>query len=442
MRAAYYGSGPLTGSGQAVGLFEYYGYEMSDVDAYFSAVEQTNSVPINPVLLNNMSASCLSPRCDDSEQVLDIVQAISMAPGLSQLLVYIGERDADILNRMASDNIAKQLSCSWGTDVQPAIDDPIFQELAAQGQSFLVASGDNGAFTGNNNRDGGVYPADDVYTTAVGATDLTTNGPGGSWASEKAWVDSGGGPSDNGIAFPSWQDGVANSSNDASTTLRNVPDVAAEGNTDNFACADQSGCYGGDGGTSYAAPRWAGFLALVNQQAVAGGYSSVGFINPAIYAIGEGLNYDSDFHDITSGNNHCCGQTVWWNAVTGYDDVTGWGSPNGQNLIDALVAASRPPGFSLTATPNALTVAQGKSGTSTIAIVPANTFDQSVTLHVGRLPRGVTASFSVNPATSSSTLTLTASSSAKAGARRIIIVGKSGSLTHRTTRVALTVTAP
>ena len=326
MRAVYYGGTALTGKGQIVGLFEYYGYESSDILNYFKVAGQTNAVPIHAVTMNGVSASCSPPHCDDSEQVLDIVQAISMAPGLSQLRVYIGSRDADILNKMATENVAKQLSCSWGTAVQPSVDDPIFQEFAAQGQSFVDGSADSGAYTGHNNRDDGVYPADDAYVTAVGATDLTTAGPQGAWVSETAWIYSGGGPSDNGIALPAWQAGVANEANGGSTTLRNVPDVAMEGNTDNFACGNGT-CYGGDGGTSYSAPRWAGFLALVNQQAAARSQSPVGFINPVIYAIGASPGYNADFHDITVGNNLCCGQQKGYAAVAGYDLVTGWEVP-------------------------------------------------------------------------------------------------------------------
>jgi kumamolisin len=164
---------------------------------------------------------------------------------------------------------------------------------------------------------------------AVGGTDLTTNGPGGPWQSETAWLDSGGGPADDGFAIPSWQVGVANSANQASTTIRNVPDLAAEANTDNYLC-DQGSCTGDYGGTSFAAPRWAGFLALVNQQAVAGGNSTLGFINPAIYSLGKGASYHAAFHDINSGSNNK------YSAGPGYDLVTGWGSPNGTGLINAL----------------------------------------------------------------------------------------------------------
>jgi len=331
MRAAYYGGTALTGGGQTVGLLEFDGYDMSDVTASFAG--QRNSVPIQNELLDGASAGSDG---DDGEQVLDIVQAASMAPGLSQIRVYvapstsqIGVGDVDIFNDMATENIAKQLSCSWGWNPDDTAQlDPIFEELAAQGQTLFVASGDAGAYTGSNSTDNS-YPAESVYVVAVGGTDLATNGAGGPWQSETAWLDSSGGPADDGFSIPSWQVGVANSSNQASTTIRNVPDVAAEANTDNYLC-DQGSCTGDYGGTSFAAPRWAGFLALVNQQAVPGGKSTLGFINPAIYSIGKGASYDSAFHDITSGSNNK------YSAGPGYDLVTGWGSPNGTGLINAL----------------------------------------------------------------------------------------------------------
>ena len=440
MRAAYYGGTALTGSGQAVGLVEFDGYNLSDVTSTFDG--HSYSVPINNVLIDGASAGSDG---DDGEQVLDIVQAIAMAPGMSQVRVYIapgttsiGVGDKDLFNKMATDNIAKQLSCSWGWNPDDtSADDPIFQEFAAQGQNLFVASGDSGAYTGSNAKDYS-YPAESVYVTAVGGTDLTTNGAGGAWQSETAWADSSGGPADNGFAIPSWQVGVANSSNGGSTAVRNVPDVAAEGNFDNYLC-DQGSCQGGWGGTSFAAPRWAGFLALVNQQSVANGSSTLGFINPAIYAIGEGSNYDSDFHDIFSGNNNN-GNGKSYNAVIGYDLVTGWGSPNGQNLINAL-AGSASPNFTLSDSPGSLTITQGGAGgTSTITVNDQNGFSSSVSLAASGLPSGVTAVFNPTSPTTTSTLTLTASSSANTGTATVTITGTSGSLTATTT-LALTVNA-
>jgi subtilase family serine protease len=440
MRAAYYGGTTLTGSGQSVGLCEFDGYNMSDVTSTFDGVSYT--VPINNVLIDGASGGSDG---DDGEQVLDIVQAIAMAPGMTQVRVYIapgttsiGVGDKDMFNKMATDNISKQLSCSWGWNPDDtSADDPIFQEFAAQGQNLFVASGDAGAYTGSNSTDES-YPAESVYVVAVGGTDLTTNGAGGAWEAETAWPDSSGGPSDNGFAIPSWQSGVANSSNGASATIRNLPDVAAEGNFDNYLCS-QGSCSGDWGGTSFAAPRWAGFLALINQQMVNNGNPTLGFINPAVYTIGKGSSFVSDFHDITSGNNNN-GKGKSYNAVTGYDLVTGWGSPNGQNLINAL-AGSSSPSFALSDSPSSLTITQGgAAGTSTVAVAEQGGFTGSVTLVASGLPSGVTATFTPNPTTGTSTISLTASSSATTGAATVTITGTSGSLIA-TTHLTLTVTA-
>lgn len=329
MRAAYYGGTALTGSGQSVGLLEFAGYNVADVKTYFNKVGQPLNVTVTGVSTDGSPLSCTG-RCDDTEQVLDIEVAISMAPGLNQVRVYVSDTsDVSIFNRMATDNIAKSLSCSWGwSPADPTSDDPIFKEFAAQGQNLFVASGDSGAYKSNSKY---VYPADDAYVTAVGGTDLTTSGPGGEWKSETAWSDSGGGISPNGIAIPQYQKttGVITTANKGSKTYRNSPDVAAEANTDNYICYDGT-CAGGWGGTSFAAPRWAGYLALVNQQAVKSGHPTVGFINPTIYSIGLGSSYSTDFHDIVSGSNGA------YSTEKGFDLVTGWGSPNGSGLINAL----------------------------------------------------------------------------------------------------------
>ncbi len=327
LRAAYYGSGSLTGAGQSVGLFEFAGYNIKDVQNYFSKLKQPLNVPVNGVSLNGVSINCPPQSCDDSEQALDIEIAISMAPGLSQVVVYVGSKDVSIFNRMAADNTSKQLSCSWGwTDNESSLD-PIFKEMAVQGQSVFVATGDNGSSTPGDV----VWPADDPFVTAVGGTDLVTTGPGGAWSSETGWNGSAGMPSKNGIPIPKYQklNGVVNSQNHASSTLRNIPDVAAEANTNQWSCYD-AGCSDGNGGTSYAAPQWAGLVAMANEQAVSAGGTTLGFLNPKIYHIGVGSAYDTNFHDITSGSN---GQ---YSAVTGFDLVTGWGSPIGPNLIDTL----------------------------------------------------------------------------------------------------------
>ena len=330
LRAAYYGSGPLTGAGQSLGLFEFAGYEISDVQTYFADLKQPLNVPVVGVSLNGVPLQCPPESCDDSEQAIDIEMAISMAPGLNQVVVYVGSKDASIFAQMAADNTSKQLSCSWGWTDNETVLDPIFKEFIAQGQTVFVATGDSGSGTPGDL----VWPADDPFVVAAGGTNITTTGPGGAWKSETGWSGSAGSSSKNGIPIPNYQrlPGVINRSNRGSTTLRNYPDVAAEANTNQWSCYDAI-CTGGNGGTSFAAPQWAGFTAMLNEQRMADGKPSIGFVNPLIYRIGIGSNYTNDFHDIVSGSN---GK---YKAVTGYDLVTGWGSFNGPNLIDTLTGA-------------------------------------------------------------------------------------------------------
>ena len=447
MRAAYYGGTTLTGNGQTVGLLEADGFDLSDVESTFSTAGQSFTVPINEVLLDGETgAPGYAGSSSDAEETLDIVQAIGMAPGLSQVRVYIGEVDADILNAMVSEDQAQQISCSWSwLPDSPTANDSFFLEMAAQGQSFFTASGDDGAF------DAAIspyfYPQEDQFVTAVGATTLSTIAAGGSWSSEVVWNDDGygsaGGISPDGLGIPGWQTGLANSANGSSATLRNVPDVAMEGDFDNYLCANGV-CSGDSGGTSFAAPRWAGFMALVNQQAVeannapAGG---IGFLNPPLYALAQGTGAANDLHDITSGNNDTDNQPVFYNAVPGYDLTTGWGSPAGQSLIDDL-AGPQIPGFWLAATQGTIWENPGGSASTNINVTDAGGFSGPVNLVVtSQLPEGTTASFSPNPAINVSTLTVSSTSTATVGTGPITITGTSGTLTA-STNVSLAIQTP
>jgi hypothetical protein len=123
------------------------------------------------------------------------------------------------------------------------------------------------------------------------------------------------------------------SANGGSTTFRNIPDVALT--ADNILVYYGNGTNGEVGGTSCAAPLWAGLAALMNEQAAAAGKSTVGFLNPALYALGGNASY-AGFHDITTGNNFSSASPSSYSAVTGYDLCTGWGTPAGQNLINAI----------------------------------------------------------------------------------------------------------
>ncbi len=350
MRAAYYG-GSLTGSGQVLGLLEYAGYDIADVNTYYTNAKQKLTATITGISTDGTSVTCLASQgCDDTEQTLDITQAAGMAPGLSTIYVYVGSTDTALLSSMSSHTpLPLQLSASWTWNFTNYVknDNPFFEKMAAQGQSYFQAAGDSGAYNSGSQF---VWPADSQYVTTVGGTDLTTTKAGGPWASETAWVDGGGGYySPDGIPIPKWQQlaGVITKANQGSTTLRNSPDVSANSNFTFYVCADQSGCTANEyGGTSFATPMWAGYMALVNEQIATNGGSPIGFVNPAIYNIGVSSSYNTDFHDITSGSNGLP-------TTPGFDDATGWGSPNGGALITALAGSGGAPG--ITFTPSSLT---------------------------------------------------------------------------------------
>jgi kumamolisin len=442
MRAAYYGSGSLNGAGQYLGLLEFYGTDLADVQTYYTNVHQTYPGSVITLLsTDGTSTACVDSRsggnCDDTEQTLDITQALGMAPGLSGLVVYIGSTDSAIFNSMATHKpLNAQLSSSWTWyPADPSTDNPYFQEFAAQGQNLFQAAGDSSKWTTSGTASE-IFPADDVYITSVGGTDLNTSSAAGPWASETGWADSGGGISPNKFAIPSWQTTAASSCSSCSKTYRNGPDVSANANFTFYVCADQTTCTANDyGGTSFAAPMWAGFLALVNQQyGAANGGKSLGFINPAIYALGNGSTYDTDFHDITSGSNG-------YSATVAYDLNTGWGSPT-SSLVSALAGSTtQNPGFSLSASPSSVSVAPGSAGSTTITSTVTGGFSSAIALSASGQPSGVTVSF--NPTSISgagtSSLSITVGSAVAPGTYPITVTGTSGS-TVETTTVSLTVT--
>lgn len=336
-RNAYVPGTTLDGSGQMVGLLQFdSGFLQSDITAYENQAGLPN-VPVQPVLLDGYNGGLgVAP----DEVSLDIEMAISMAPGLSKVYVFEGDITDDILNAMAASNSIKQLSASWSYGID-ATSEQIFKQFAAQGQSFFNASGDFDSWAGF----GFVFPpCDDPYITIVGGTTLTTQN--GGWSSETVWnwgnefgidgIGSGGGISSS-YAIPSYQTNIDMTANKGSTTFRNLPDVALT--ADNVYVIYAGGQQGVFGGTSCATPLWAGFMALVNQQAAAANKPPIGFLNPQVYAIGRSANYTNCFHDTTTGDNTWSFSPNLFFAVPGYDLCTGWGTPTGTNLINALVGA-------------------------------------------------------------------------------------------------------
>ncbi len=339
LRNAYAPGSQLTGAGQVIGLALGCGYNPSDIQLYekLAGITKVQLVPVFQNVTN------LVPGDQYDEPSLDIEMAMAMAPGVSNINLYEWNgavSEAELYQEMAyptnGETRPNQISTSWSLDTNPYTTNYI-RQLAAQGQSYFFFSGDFAAWLVTN------YWPGMYFVTMVGGTVLQMTNNGAGWQSESAWNDSTGGYIVD-TPIPFYQQGVNMSFNQGSTQWRNIPDVAM--------CAEdievvysqwptngplQTNIVTCVGGTSASTPLWAGFTALVNQQAAASGKPPVGFLNPAIYAIASTAAYTNCFHDITIGNNTNASSPTAYYATNGYDLVTGWGSPNGTNLINALV---------------------------------------------------------------------------------------------------------
>ena len=385
---------PLTGVGQTMGLYELDGYLPSDITTYNSSFGLTN-IPLENVLVDGYSGVA-GPNA--VEVTLDIEVMNALAPGASKIIVYeaplTNAGGIDVLQKIADDNRAKQVSISWGlgenqTDT-PSLnaENASLMQMAMQGQSCFIASGDSGAYT-----DGATLstadPASQPFATAVGGTTLSVTRPGGSYASETTWADptpdtrssfgSGGGGGISKIwPLPDYQRGVG-----LSTTQRNVPDVSLDADPNTGYAIYYAGQWFPVGGTSAAAPLWAAFAALANQQRVKNGQAVLGFANPLIYKIGNSENYAAGFHDIADNSTN-----LFYHATVGYDNATGWGSFIGSGLLPLFAPAPNTTGTAIASLTLVATAAQtpnkvvgGLQVTGTVTLVnPAPTGGATVTL--------------------------------------------------------------
>jgi len=342
---------------QNIALFELDGYLLDDIYQYEAQYKiPLNSVQINDVLVDGVSAGP-SFSGGNAEVTLDIEELIGIGYGsINSIYVYkSGNTQANwndewiqIANDSAKYNV-HIVSCSWGQaevlSSEVIADKKVFEQMAAQGQEVFVASGDSGAFV---NATSVILspnePSTQPFATGVGISKLAVD-QYGNYLSESASSNSGGGVSGFNI-IPVYQFGMALKATPVSmvsTTMRNAPDVSltADSNTPySFFISLHSkidGTWMGMSGSSIAAPVWAAFMAQVNQGRVSAGNSILGFVNPALYTIAQGINYPNDFHDIISGNNG------YYPAQPGLDNATGLGSFNGGNLYKDLLAYSTAP---------------------------------------------------------------------------------------------------
>lgn len=320
---AAYDTAPMgaNGSGQTVGVWEFDGYQQSNVDTY----DQQFGLQTSPEQTVSVDGSNYdgAPGQGQVEVELDIEVIHAIAPAAKQLVYEAPNSDQgeiDMAAQIASEHKVSVTSISWGScepDTTPASMKSTDQGLAqgaAEGISFFSASGDDGSADCTRSASGpGVtavdFPASDPNVTGVGGTTLTASSSG--YGSEAAWSGSGGGES---TVFdkPSWQ---------TSSGKRTVPDVSSDADPASGYGIYSAGSWTSVGGTSAAAPMWAGFALLYNSKAA----SPLGAANQRLYAVnGQG------FHDVTSGSNG------GFSAGAGYDQVTGWGSYDANALYTAL----------------------------------------------------------------------------------------------------------
>lgn len=338
----------MDGSGETIAIAEIDRFNQSDVDIYDSAFA-LSSPPVQVVKVAGGS------RTQSPEPALDIEVLHAIAPK-ANIIAYESGADLNSLTRMfdqiVSDNRAQIVSislgaCELGVDNSSASGflnalDTAFQRADAQGMSVLVSSGDSGAYGCQDNHLSVDLPAASPFVTSVGGTAYFSASGGAGYGSEDGWegpLEGAGGGGGVSVIYnrPSWQNGPG-VDNSYSNGAREVPDVS--GDADPLTgyrvyYSGDSGCSGADcwtvvGGTSAAAPFWAGLIALANQQ----GHRKLGFLNPALYAIGSaGANGPgAPFHDVTGGGN------LYYQAAPGWDYSTGWGSPDAAVIIPMLLA--------------------------------------------------------------------------------------------------------
>lgn len=334
-------SAGYTGSGQTVALMELDGYKAANISTYDNYYGLGSPTPTTVYVDSYNGAAGQG----EIEVELDIEVIHAVAPK-AQVKVYEGPNTdrglIDTYQKIASDNIAKSISVSWGISEQQASSTTmnslhtIFQQNAAQGQSIFAASGDNGAYDSGNSTLSVDSPANDPYVTGVGGTHLNLSGS--SYSSESVWSNStnrtgGGGGLSTVYTMPSFQAGPG-VQNSYSNGKRQVPDVSADADPNTGYSIYSSGSWTTVGGTSAAAPLWAALAALNNQYAQAFGKGVLGQANPTLYKAFNTSQVYPAYHDITSGSN------LYYPAASGYDMASGIGTPDAYNLIRDINGSS------------------------------------------------------------------------------------------------------
>jgi kumamolisin len=326
--ATYYAdSAGYTGSGQTVVIAGAYAWKSTD-QTTFNSFWGEAQLPVGSAQVCTGpagSSGCLFSSSNSIEVSLDVEYLHGTAPFAVVKNYMAGSTTfasfTTMYNKIVTDNPGHVVSTSWGaceaglSVSTQTTDDAIFANGNAIGQSWFAASGDNGSHDCGTTANSVDHPANSPHVIGVGGTSavcktgMTTGSHGcGGWGSETAWSGSGGGAS---LVFakPAWQTGCSVPADGH----RDVPDVSLASNPGQYGnYVINNGLWYIVGGTSDAAPQWAGYFAELDQKKA----GAQGLPAGRIYK----LCGTTAYHDITSGSNGA------YSATTGYDRVTGVGS--------------------------------------------------------------------------------------------------------------------
>ncbi len=402
------------GTGVTVALWEFDGYKATNLTSYNTEYGLTG--PAATTVSVDGANFDTRPGQGEGEVELDSEIVRGVAPKAAQLVYEAPNSDQgqiDMANAIVSQDRVSVISISWGgceqdsTSATMTSTDNAFSQGVAEGISIYSASGDDGSRDCTQTATGSTvkavdYPASSPFQTGAGGTTLTT-GAGGVYSSERGWSGGGGGVSIR-YARPSYQTGTS--------TMRTVPDVSGDADPNTGYSIFSGGTWTEFGGTSCAAPLWSGFTALINQREAAAARPNLGFANPALYPILGGANYATSFHDVKTGSNGD------FTATTGYDDVTGIGSPIADGLVTTLLGAATGTGTVTVTNPGSQTTAVG--GAASLAIHATDSAGAALTYSATGLPTGLsinaTSGLISGTATTAGTFSVTVTATDTAGA--------------------------
>lgn len=341
-----YGADQLgtNGAGQEIAIL----IDTVPLDSDLAAFWTLNAAPADLARVEKINVAGTALPVPEGEETLDVCWTSGIASAANIRVYATGSLEFAALDRGLDSILAdvaqrpglRQVSISMGVGEDAlgeasgllAAQHLKFLRLAGAGVNVFVSSGDSGS---RSAADGGgapgaaltqtEYPASDPCVVAVGGTSLKLSSDG-QVLSETAWSGSGGGSSTH-FNRPSWQQG----SGVVAGTRRLVPDVALAADPDQGAVLVLNGKRCQIGGTSWSAPVWAAFCALINALRLGKGQSALPFLNPLLYA-----QAGTGFRDIVQGSNGN------YQAQPGYDMVTGLGVPKVQTLASALLQTPAP----------------------------------------------------------------------------------------------------